>query len=77
VYPVIAKATRTQGEVVLRATIGNAGEIENLQVVSGHPLLAPAALDAVRQWRFRPYYLNGSAIEVQAQITVRFVLDGN
>lgn len=77
VYPALAKATRTQGEVVLRATIGSAGEIENLQVVSGHPLLAPAALDAVRQWRFRPYYLNGSAIEVQAQITVRFVLDGN
>jgi periplasmic protein TonB len=74
VYPDIARKTRTDGEVVLRAVIGKDGTIESLRVVSGHPMLAKAALEAVSQWRFRPYYLNGSPIEVEAQVTVRFVL---
>jgi protein TonB len=75
-YPRIAREARVQGEVVLRAIISKEGRIEGLQVVSGHPLLAPAAADAVAQWRFRPYQLNGTAVEVEAQVTVRFVLGG-
>jgi protein TonB len=77
VYPPLAKATRTQGDVILHATIGTAGNIERLQVVSGHPMLVEAARAAVQQWRFRPYRLNGSPIEVETRITVRFRLAGD
>ncbi|MDP9269129.1 MAG: TonB family protein [Acidobacteriota bacterium] len=76
VYPSLAKLTRVQGEVVLRAIIGKDGRIEGLQVVSGHPLLTSAAVGAVSQWRFRPYQLNGTPVEVEAQVTVRFILGG-
>ena len=73
-YPALAKQAHVQGEVVLRAVISKQGRIEGLQVVSGHPLLASAAADAVSQWRFRPYLLNGTPVEVETQITVRFKL---
>src|SRR2546429_2076344 len=73
-YPPLAIQTRTQGQVVLRAVISRGGTIENLQVVSGHPLLVRAALEAVRQWRYRPYVLNGEPVEVETQVTVNFVL---
>jgi periplasmic protein TonB len=62
--------------VVLKAVISRDGTIENLQVLSGHPMLVRAAVDAVRQWRYRPYLLNGEAVEVETQITVNFVLSG-
>jgi periplasmic protein TonB len=75
VYPHHAKLTRTQGEVLLTAIISRDGAIESLQVRSGHPLLAKAALDAVRQWRYRPYVLNGAPIEVETQIRVTFRLE--
>jgi len=75
-YPPLARAARIQGEVVLFAVIGKAGTIDNLRVVSGHPMLIPAAIDAVRQWRYRPYILNSEPIEVETQITVNFVLGG-
>jgi len=75
-YPPLAIQTRTQGQVVLRAVISRGGTIENLQVVSGHPLLVRAALEAVRQWRYRPYVLNGEPVEVETQVTVNFVLSG-
>ena len=75
-YPPLAVQTRTQGQVVLRAVISREGTIENLQVVSGHPLLVRAAIEAVRQWRYRPYVLNGEAVEVETQVTVNFVLSG-
>ena len=75
-YPPLAVQTRTQGQVVLRAVITREGTIENLQVVSGHPLLVRAALEAVRQWRYRPYVLNGEPVEVETQVTVNFVLSG-
>src|SRR5438445_13876654 len=71
-YPPLAVQTRTQGQVVLRAVITREGTIENLQVVSGHPLLVRAALEAVRQWRYRPYVLNGEPVEVETQVTVNF-----
>ncbi len=74
VYPVIAIQTRTQGNVVLRAIIGRDGQVSELQVLSGHPLLVNAALDAVRQWRYNPTLLNGQAVEVETTITVSFVL---
>jgi protein TonB len=76
IYPPLARQARIQGEVVLRAMISREGTIEGLQVVSGHPMLAPAAVDAVRQWRYRPYYLNGEPVEVETQVTVKFVLAG-
>jgi protein TonB len=73
-YPYLARQTRTEGPVVLQATISREGLIENLRVISGHPLLTAAAIRAVSQWKFRPYVLNGAAIEVETQITVNFHL---
>jgi len=76
VYPTLARQARIQGTVVLRAIISREGRIEDLVVVSGHPLLAPAAIDAVRQWRYQPYILNDRPVEVETQITVNFSLSG-
>jgi protein TonB len=73
-YPAIAKATRTQGTVVVQATISKAGLIENLRVISGPPLLQQAALDAVGSWRYRPYLLNGEPVEVETTVNVVFNL---
>jgi protein TonB len=75
-YPLLARQARIQGQVVLRAMISREGAIENLQVLSGNPLLTPAALNAVRQWRYRPYVLNGEPVEVETEVTVNFVLTG-
>jgi periplasmic protein TonB len=75
-YPSLARQVRVQGQVVLRAMISREGGIENLQVLSGHPMLVKAAVDAVRQWRYRPYVLNGEPVEVETQVTVNFVLSG-
>ena len=75
-YPPLAREARIQGTVVLAAVISKAGTIDNLRLVSGHPMLAGAAVDAVSQWRYRPYILNGDVIEVETQITVNFVLAG-
>ena len=76
VYPALARQARIQGTVELRAIIGKTGAIENLAVVRGHPMLAPAAVEAVKQWRYRPYLLNGEPIEVETDITVNFLLSG-
>jgi periplasmic protein TonB len=75
-YPAIAIATRMQGTVVLSATISRTGAIENLRVVSGPPMLAAAAVDAVRTWRYRPYLLNGEPVEVETTVNVIFNLGG-
>jgi periplasmic protein TonB len=75
-YPALARQARVQGTVVLRAVISRGGRIENLQVISGHPLLVKSAEDAVRQWRYRPYYLNNEPVEVETQVTVNFTLSG-
>jgi protein TonB len=75
-YPPLAKQARIQGSVVLQAEISKNGTIENLHVLSGHPMLAPAALDAVKQWRYKPYILNGEPVEVETQVTVNFTLAG-
>ncbi|HMK29029.1 MAG TPA: energy transducer TonB, partial [Terriglobales bacterium] len=76
IYPHLAQMGRVQGTVMLRAIISRAGTIENLQVISGHPLLVGAAMDAVRQWRYRPYLLNGEPVAVETQVTVNFSLSG-
>ena len=73
-YPPLARAARVQGEVLLSAIIDANGQITNLQLVSGHPMLVPAAIAAVRQWRYKPYLLNGQPVEVETQITVIFSL---
>jgi len=72
VYPQTARQAGVQGEVILQAVIGKDGRIENLRVISGNPLLAKAAWDAVVQWRYRPYLLDGEPVEVETQITVNF-----
>jgi protein TonB len=76
VYPPAARAARIQGAVVLKAIIGKDGAITNLRVQSGHPFLVKAALDAVSQWRYRPYVLNGETVEVETQVTINFILSG-
>jgi protein TonB len=75
-YPTIARQARVQGQVVLRAMISREGTIENLQVLSGHSMLVRAAVNAVQQWRYRPYVLNGEPIEVETEVKVNFVLSG-
>ncbi|HWZ43020.1 MAG TPA: TonB family protein [Candidatus Saccharimonadales bacterium] len=72
IYPNMAKVAHVQGDVVLRATISKTGAIENLQAISGHALLIPAAIDAVKQWRYKPWVLNNEAVEVDTVITVKF-----
>jgi periplasmic protein TonB len=74
-YPPMARAAHIEGAVVLSAVIARDGSIERLHVVSGHPWLAQAALDAVRQWRYRPYILNGASVEMETQITVVFRME--
>ncbi|HZU41599.1 MAG TPA: TonB family protein, partial [Terriglobales bacterium] len=75
-YPPLARQARIQGSVVLQAVISKEGTIEGLKLISGHPMLAPAAIDAVKQWRYKPYILNGEPVEVDTTITVNFTLSG-
>jgi len=74
-YPAIARMARASGAVVLQATISRTGTIENLRVTSGPAMLRQAALDAVKQWRYRPYLLNGQPVEVETTVEVDFTLD--
>jgi len=71
-YPQMARVAHIQGDVMLQATISKTGTIENLHGVSGHPILIQAALDAVRQWKYKPYELNGEPVEVETTIKVQF-----
>jgi protein TonB len=73
-YPPLARSARVQGDVVLSAVIDTNGQIQNLVLVSGHPMLVPAAITAVKQWRYKPYLLNGQPVEVETTITVIFSL---
>ena len=75
-YPQLAKQARIQGTVVLQAEISKEGTIQNLQLISGHPMLAPAAIEAVKQWRYKPYLLNGEPVAVETQVVVNFSLSG-
>jgi protein TonB len=74
VYPPLARQMRLEGVVRLHGVISKTGKIADLRVVSGHPFLVKAALEAVAQWTYSPTYLNGQPIEVEAPIEVRFVL---
>src|ERR1700716_587883 len=75
-YPPLARQARIQGSVLLQAEISQDGSIQNLRLISGHPMLAPAAIEAVKQWKYKPYILNGEPVEVETQITVNFTLAG-
>lgn len=74
VYPPLARQARVSGAVQLLGVVGRDGRVAQLQVISGHPLLVRAALDAVQQWTYRPTLLNGEPVEVVAPIEVRFTL---
>jgi protein TonB len=76
VYPPLARQARIQGRVVLHAIIDKEGRVSELQVVSGHPLLVQAAMNAVQNWRYQPTQLNGEPVEVDTTIDVNFVLGG-
>jgi len=75
-YPPLARQARIQGVVILQAQISKEGNIQNLQLISGHPMLAPAAIEAVKQRKYKPYLLNGEPVEVDTQVQVNFTLAG-
>ena len=75
-YPPLAVQARIQGTVVLQAIIGKDGTIRELRLISGHPMLTLAAIEAVKQWRYRPYLLNGEPVEVDTQVNANFTLGG-
>lgn len=75
-YPPLARQARIQGQVVLHAEISKEGTIQNLQLISGHAMLAPAAIEAVKQWRYKPYLLNGEPVAVETEVIVNFSLSG-
>jgi protein TonB len=76
-YPMLARQMKVQGRVILQALIGRDGIIQNLRVVSGPPILASAAEDAVRQWHFKPHLQGNEAVETEAKITVNFTISTN
>lgn len=73
-YPTLARQMKVQGSVVLQALIGREGNIQDLRVLSGPGILSSAALEAVKQWRFKPYYQQGQPVESQCSITVNFTI---
>lgn len=73
-YPSNALRMRLEGPVQVMATVSKSGNITAVKVVSGEPLLARAAADAVKQWKYKPYLLNGEPVEVQTQVTINFKL---
>jgi TonB family protein len=75
VYPPLAHQARIQGVVVLKAVIAKDGTVQSLELESGHPMLVKAAMDAVKQWRFKPYMVNGVPVEVQTKINLNFRLE--
>ena len=75
-YPAIAKTAHISGTILLHAIIGKDGTVQNLQYVSGPPLLMQSAMDAVKQWRYKPTLLNGDPVDVDTTISVVFTLGG-
>jgi periplasmic protein TonB len=76
-YPKDARKQRIQGTVILKINISKAGDVEDVKLISGHPALAQAAIDAVKQWKYKPYLLNGTAVAVETQVQVNFTLAGS
>ena len=74
VYPAQARQMRLEGKVELQANISKSGSITGVKQLSGDPVLGRAAMDAVRQWKYKPYFLNGEPVEIETQITVNFKL---
>jgi protein TonB len=74
IYPALARQARMQGDVLIDAVISESGIVAEMKVISGHPLLIPAALEALKKWRYEPTYLNDEPIPVQLLVTVRFRL---
>jgi protein TonB len=73
VYPEKARQMRIQGTVVLNVLLSKKGKVKEMHVVSGHPLLVPAAMDAVKQWKYKPLKVEGRAVEVETDVVVNFV----
>jgi periplasmic protein TonB len=73
-YPPAALRLHVEGAVQLLATIGKSGNITAVKIISGEPVLAQSAVDAVKQWKYKPYYLNGDPVEIQTQVTINFKL---
>ena len=73
-YPELARRARVSGRVIMQVIVSEGGAVEEVKIIRGHPLLNEAALRAVRQWRYSPYFLNGEPIPVTATVTVNFVL---
>jgi len=76
-YPLLARQMKVQGSVILQALIGRNGLIQDLRVLSGPPILASAAQEAVKQWHFKPHYQGSEPVETQAKITVNFTISTN
>jgi protein TonB len=75
-YPPEAGRARLEGTVLLMAVIGKDGSVKDVRVESGLPILAQAAIDAVRQWRYKPYLIDGEPVEIDSRITINFTLSG-
>jgi len=73
-YPSDARSKHIRGQIFLKVSISTEGDVQDVVVTSGEPALAPAAAEAVRQWKFKPYLLNGDPAEVETQIHINFVL---
>ena len=74
VYPPLARQARIQGTVIVRVVISVSGDIASVQLISGHAMLAPAAMEAVKKWKYQPYMFDGRAVEVETKIQVNFML---
>jgi protein TonB len=74
-YPQEARDKRIQGAVILQVEISEAGDVKDARLISGHPLLAEAAIEALKQWKYKPYLLNGEPVQVETRATVDFKLD--
>jgi TonB family protein len=74
-YPSEAKAQKLQGQVIVRAFVSEAGEVERVEVVSGDPILARSAIDAVEKWKFRPFIKNGKPVKVSTKLPFNFALN--
>ncbi len=77
IYPPLARQARIQGTVIAQVLISKTGDVESVQLFSGHPILAPAAIEAIKQWKFKPFELNGEPVEVETRAKVNFTLADN
>jgi protein TonB len=75
-YPPLARQAHVTGSVLLEAEISKDGSVEDLRVISGHPLLLSAAIEAVKQWRYKPYMVGGERVPVSTQVEISFSLSG-